>query len=326
MVDVVKTVSGFPSAGRYTADGDPAVISVKTWSGDEPPKGILQLNHGMQEYIDRYDEFARIAVTHRWRVVGMDFIGHGDSVETDDQLAFTGVKLAGGRNPFLEDVHTLRVQTQRDWPGLPYFMLGHSMGSFVLRAYLREHGQGLQGAIISGTSAMGKPLIWFGKSLLGTLDLFYPPTHRSTLFESMSVGAYETAFRRPGEKATGFEWLSRDPVEVGKYIEDYRCGMVFTMAANHLLMDVVSKANAGSTYASTHKDLPILIVSGKSDPVGAMAVGVRKVADSYRRAGITDLTVNLYPEARHELFHETNRIEVYTDILTWMDERIPEHQ
>ncbi|MCL2470942.1 MAG: alpha/beta hydrolase [Propionibacteriaceae bacterium] len=320
---VIKTGSSFHSAGRYTAD-EPARIAVKTWAPagvgpDQPPVAILQLNHGMSEHINRYDRFARKAAERGWLVVGMDFLGHGDSVDERRQLGFSGPPLPGGRNVFLEDMHRLRVRTQAQWPDIPYFMFGHSMGSFVLRAYLEEHSDGLSGAIICGTAAMSPLMVTFGKGLLTALGTVYPPEHRSRLFAVMSIGPYNKPFEKKGRARTQFEWLSGDDRQVTGYMSDPSCGFMFTLSCDRLLMDSLARANAPAAYRHVNKDLPLLLLSGGADPVGGMGKGVRKVARAYQRANVHDVTLHIYPGDRHELLNERNRGQVTSDILTWID-------
>jgi len=325
---ISKTTSVFPSAGRYDAGGPAASIAVKTWTPDgvtpdNPPRSILQINHGMCEYVDRYDAFARAAAGRGLLVVGMDFIGHGDSVTDASQLGFTGPALPGGGNVFVDDMHTLRQRTQAAWPGVPYVMLGHSMGSFVLRAYLAQHGDGLAGAVISGTALMAAPMVGVAKALLGVLGVFHKPEYRSPFFEGMSVGPYNKPFTPKGGVArTPFEWLSRDTAQVDKYAADPRCGFVFSLAADRLMIDVLARANAASAYQSTPKSLPLLLVSGTADPVGGMSKGVTTVAEAYRRAGVGDVTLKLYEDGRHEMLNELNRDEATEDILNWVDGQI----
>lgn len=317
MTEVVKTTSTFASAGRYRQDGEPASIAVKTWRvSGAAPKAVLQLNHGMEEYIDRYDAFAEAAAGEGYLVVGMDFIGHGDSTTSAEQLGYTGVPLADGHSVLLADMHTLRQQTMAAWPDLPYVMFAHSMGSFALRAYLAHHGDGLAGAVISGTGTMSGAMVVAAKALLGVTRLFHDPTYRSPLFAAISIGPYN----KPFTNRTGFEWLSRDETEVDKYVADPRCGGIFTLAADRQLISVIGAANASA--AATPKSLPLLLVSGAADPVGGMGKGVAKVADGYRQAGVVDVTLKLYDQARHELLNELNRDGVTTDILNWVDAHI----
>jgi len=287
----------------------------------QQPVAILQLNHGMAEYIDRYDVFARAVASMGWLVVGMDFLGHGDSVTEASQLGYTGVALPDGRNLLIEDMHGLRVLAQTQYPGIPYFMFAHSMGSFVLRAYLGEHGDGLSGAVISGTGSMAPSMVAVAKGLLGMMGLFHKPDYRSAFFASMSVGPYNKPFAKDGGARTPCDWLSRDTQQVDKYVDDPRCGFTFSLAADRLLIDAAARANALATYESTPKNLPLLMVSGGNDPVGGMGKGVREVRDTYIKVGMQDITLDLYTDARHELLNELNRDTVTSDIIAWLDDQ-----
>ena len=312
---VTKTSSSFESAARYSAD-QAANIAVKTWAPSAPPRAVLQLNHGMVEYIDRYDAFATELAARGWLVVGMDFIGHGDSAPEPEQLGFTGLPLDGGRNVFLEDMHALRKRVVGEYPDLPYFMFGHSMGSFVLRAYLAQYGAGLAGAVISGTGVMASAMIVGGKAVLGVLGVFHGADYRSPFFAAMSLGPYNKPFAKGAR--TAFDWLSRDTEVVDAYVADERCGGLFTLAANRCLLDASAHANAAATYAGTPKDLPLLLISGGDDPVGGMSAGVKAVAESYRKVG-ANVTLRLYDDARHELLNELNKEDVTKDLITWLE-------
>jgi len=321
MGNVTKTESSFSSVGRYAPDKPYADIAVKTWAdATNPPKAILQLNHGMAEYIDRYDAFARAVAERGWLVVGMDFIGHGDSAPEPDELGYTGVALLGRRNVFIEDMHTLRQRTQAEHPGVPYFMFGHSMGSFVLRAYLGLHGAGLSGAVISGTGTMAPAMVVVAKALLSCIGLTHKPEYRSPFFAAMSIGAYNKPFEKTGAR-TPCDWLSRDTEQVDKYVADPRCGFTFTVAADRLLIDSLDRAGAASTIAGTPQDVPLLMISGGDDPVGGMGKGVTEVVGAYHKAGV-DATLRLYADARHELLNELNRADVTADLIDWLDAQI----
>jgi len=327
MASVTKTNSSFESAACYSADSGPAVIAVKTWalddvaSGNQPPKAILQMNHGMAEYIDRYDAFAREVAALGWLVVGMDFIGHGDSAPLPEQLGYTGLALPDDRNVFLEDMHTLRKLTQAAYPGVPYFMFGHSMGSFLLRAYLGHNGVGVTGAIISGTGVMAQQMVVMAKGLLGFLGLTHKPNYRSPFFTAMSIGAYNKPFEKAGAR-TPCDWLSRDNEQVDKYIADPRCGFMFTLAADKLLMDAIELANHPITYSKTPRDLGLLLISGGDDPVGNAGIGVTQVMNGYHSL-MKDVTMKLYPHGRHEMLNEINRDEVTADIIAWLEAHLP---
>jgi len=318
--------STFPSVGRYRADEDPALIVVKTWSAgeygpDRRPRGILQINHGMTEHIDRYDHFAKTIAARGWLVVGMDFIGHGDSAPEPDQLGHAGVALPRGRNIFVEDMGELRRLTQQQWPDVPYVMFGHSMGSFVLRAYLAERAAGLAGAILCGTGTQPQALLQGVRGVLGRLERARLVDHRSALFDRLTVGANNKPFEVRGQARTPFEWLNRDAAQVDLYMADPRCGFSFTLSADFALMDAFAKAESKAAYRGLPPGLPILLVSGSDDPVGGQGRGPRQVAAAYRAAGVGRVHLKLYPGARHEILHELNRDEVEGDIADWLDER-----
>jgi len=276
----------------------------------------------MAEYIDRYDAFARAVAARGWLVVGMDFLGHGDSVTDASQLGYTGVALPDGRNLLIEDMHGLRQQTQAQYPGIPYFMFAHSMGSFVLRSYLGEHGEDLAGAVISGTGTMAPAMVAVAKGLLGVMGLFHKPDYRSQFFEAMSIGPYNKPFAKGGGARTSCDWLSRDIVQVDKYVADPRCGFTFSLAADRLLIDAAARANTTATYEATPRGLPLLMVSGGNDPVGGMGKGVRQVEDAYIKAGMQDITLDLYSDDRHELLNELDRDAVTADIIEWLEDHI----
>ncbi|MDR1806830.1 MAG: alpha/beta hydrolase [Propionibacteriaceae bacterium] len=316
--DVTTSESFFPSAGRFRRDV-PAQIAVTTWAPPGPPKAVLQLNHGMAEHIDRYDALARLAAGRGYLVVGMDFIGHGDSVEDPAQLGHAGLPMPSGRNVFLEDMGELRRRTQAQYPDLPYFMFGHSMGSFVLRAYLEDHGENLAGAIICGSGAISRALLAGGQCLLWAVSLVRPPDYRSKLFFQMSLGQYNKPFAQNAR--TEFDWLSRDPAEVDLYLNDPRCAFLFSLTANAALLDASWRAGSPAAFTGPPLQLPLLIVSGACDPVGGMGAGVTGVARQYERAG-KDVTLKLYDDVRHEIINDYNRDAVMADLLDWLDGRV----
>jgi alpha-beta hydrolase superfamily lysophospholipase len=321
---MTKTTQSLPSAARYEAgDAQPAALAVKLWAPDGEPKAVLQLHHGMVEYIDRYDAFATSAADRGYLVAGLDFIGHGDSA-TPAQLGHTGVPPADGSNVFVADAAAFRDHLDALYPGLPHFIFGHSMGSFVVRAYLAQRGAGLAGAVIMGTGTVPAATVKSAAGLLGLFGRFYPPDHHSPFFAKLVLGANNKPFAKGGR--TPFDWLSRDPAEVDKYIADPRCGGTFTLAANRQLLQAFSLASDPAAYDATPKDLPLLVVSGQADPVGGMGAGVRQVVQAYRAAGVKDVTCLLYPEARHEILNETNKAAVAGDLLDWLDAHAPRRE
>jgi alpha-beta hydrolase superfamily lysophospholipase len=314
-----KTISSFPSAGAYTAGGAPAEISVKTWAPPGEPRAVLQLNHGMAEYIDRYERFALAAAGRGYLVVGMDFIGHGDTAPEAGEISHMGISLPGGRNVLVEDMHTLRTTTAAAHPGLPYFLFGHSMGSFALRAYLGQHGDGLAGAIVCGTGHLPPATLRFAQGFLRFLGLVHKPDYRSEFFAQLTLGAHNKPFEKPGPARTKFDWLTRDEAEVDAYVADPRCHVTFSLSANRYLIDAYRRASDPATFAATPAGLPLLLISGSADPVGLMGRSPLKVKELYEASGHSDVTLNLYDGARHELLNEVNRDDVTRDVLEWLE-------
>ena len=279
------------------------------------PRAVVQISHGMCEYMGRYDEFARFLCDKGFVVCGNDHLGHGQSAGTPDQRGYMG---KNGWRYMVEDVHILTGLIKKQYPALPYFLLGHSMGSFIARAYLSRYGRELAGAVIMGTSG-GNPLSGLGIGVERILTRLYGPGHRSRLLQGMAFSAYNRRF--PGEG--GSAWLTRDREITRKYDQDENCNFVFTTDGFdnlfHLLRFVSRKDWAGTVP----KDLPLILLSGEDDPVGDYGRGVLKVNRRLKAAGISDLTCKLYPKGRHELLNETNRHEVYEDIAHWLDARLP---
>jgi alpha-beta hydrolase superfamily lysophospholipase len=196
------------------------------------------------------------------------------------------------------------------------------MGSFVLRSYLSQHGAGLTAAVACGTAYMAPAMVDTGKAVLGLMGLFRKPDFRSDFFANISTGPYNKPFQKGAGPFTGSEWLSRANDDVSTYVEDPRCGFIFTLSADRLMMDALGRANSPRGFAAVPHNLPLLLISGGDDPVGGQGKGVARVAHNYRSAGMTDVTLKLYPGARHELLNETNADEVVADVIAWITTKL----
>ena len=230
-----------------------------------------------------------------------------------DILGYFGRK--GGWDVLIEDVHALRRETQKQFPRVPYFLLGHSMGSFVVRGYCLKHERGLAGVILSGTGHFGKPLLLAAGAISNTICLCGGADKPSALLAKMTSNGNNPEYKTP------FDWLSRDDSEVQKYIADPLCGFPFTAAGYRDMFSGLARLYP-EKLGPMNKDVPVYLFSGDKDPVGGNGAGVEKVAQEIRRAGVKKVTVRLYPEGRHEMFNELNRQEVWADLIAWVEANI----
>lgn len=279
------------------------------------PRGVIQIVHGMVEHVGRYDEFARFLVEQGFVVCAADHIGHGKSVASADEL---GCLPVDGKETLIEDVHELRkTVTARYSRQTPYIMFGHSMGSFVTRAYLARHGEDVAAAVICGTGQQPLVLSKAGNALARFLAKTKGADYRSKLLDGMGVGAFAKQIENP---RTPHDWVCTDPAVVDAYIADELCGAMFSVGGYATLTDLTGEVVSPSCAAKVPKGLPVLFVAGAEDPVGACGKGVRAAADLLRRAGVRDVEVKLYEGMRHEILNELGRAQVYTEVVGWIEE------
>ncbi len=280
------------------------------------PVALLQLSHGMCEYIGRYHWFMEALCEQGFIVFGNDHIGHGESSE-EENYGFFGEK--NGYRHLIADLHRMSVIVKDHYPGLPYFLFGHSMGSFAARLYLSKYGDELSGAILCGTCGPN-PMAKAGASLAAAIATIKGPKHRSSTLLKMAFGSYNSRYENP---RTTHDWLTRDDEVVDRYLENPKCTFRFTAAGYKDLFTMVDKCNRKSWYKSIRKDLPILLISGDMDPVGDYGKGIIAVQEKMLEQGVQDVSMILYPDARHELLNELNRNEVLEDIHFWLRELLP---
>lgn len=299
----------FPSS-----DGQTEIHCVVWLPESQKIRAVIQIAHGMMEYIERYEKFAEFLTGQGFLVTGNDHLGHGKSVCGRENLGYIAEK--NGSGCLVEDMHRLRIIAQRRNPGVPYFMLGHSMGSYLLRKYLTIHGKGLSGALILGTGSVSGGALMFGTLLARTLALFFGWKHRSPLMEkAFFSGAYHK-FDMDGSRPEN-SWLTRDTEEVKKYYGDPRCTFRFTLNGFYSVMETVRYDNQIKYTRKIPAGLPVILMSGDQDPVGNLGKGVRRAEAGLRRAGLRNLTCILYPDDRHEILNELDRQQVYEDIAGW---------
>lgn len=282
------------------------------------PKGIVQIAHGMSEHIDRYDEFARHLASRGFIVVGQDHIGHGKSVNTQEDWGHMPLK--GGDKILVENAQILRTLAQdKHGKQLPYFFFGHSMGSYMLRCYLARHGKGLAGAVICGTGFVAPATSKAGNALCKLIAAVKGERYKSKLVDSMAAGGFNKAIEEP---RTELDWLSHNQENVDSYINDERCGFMFTVGAYATLTSMTATACSLSCTQAYPAELPLLYISGQDDPVGNNGAGVEKAAELARKAGLSDVTVKLYEHMRHEILNEDDKQQVMNDISAWLEKHL----
>ncbi|MCD8365096.1 MAG: alpha/beta hydrolase [Clostridiales bacterium] len=293
-------------------------IHAIAWIPDGNVKAILQLCHGMVEFVDRYSNFAEHLNQYGYYVVGNDHLGHGKSVRDEDQYGY--FHQPDGNACVIGDIQTLREITQKQYPNIPYFILGHSMGSFLIRQYIQTYGNGLAGAIIMGTGSQPGIVLAAGKILCRVIAAFRGWHYRSSLIDGMAFGSYNKSFE---PARTPYDWLTKDSRIVDAYLAHPWCTFRFTVNAYYNLFLTIQNAQNPRRIRRIPKSLPLLLVSGACDPVGANGKGVTQAYQSYRKAGIQDLEMKLYENDRHEILNETDRDTVYADILKWLENLQP---
>ena len=298
-------------------DGNTEIHTIE-WKPEGEVRAVLQICHGMVEYIRRYDEFAQFLCGEGYYVVGNDHLGHGKSIQAKSEYGFFNEKY--GNACVLGDMHTLRQRTEKKYPGVPYFMLGHSMGSSLLRQYIQMYGNGLSGAVLMGTVAdHKKAALLFGKRLCRVMAAFRGWHYRSKMVDNLVLGAYNKKFKPARTRA---DWITSDNENLDMYVADPLCSFMSTVNAYYNVFSGMIGIQRKESVYMIPKGLPVLFVSGADDPVGEFGKGVRKIYEKYRAAGIRDVTLRLYTGDRHEILNETDREQVYEDLLEWFEKHI----
>ncbi len=283
---------------------------------DKKPVAVLQIVHGMIEYIRRYDDFATFLTEHGFVVVGEDHLGHGYTASEQDLGYFTEDR---PWDVLIENVETVRKIMTSRYPDLKYCMLGHSMGSFIFRKYIALHGEKIDAAIVMGTAMMPRIVTSTGVALTYIQRVFFGDRHVSPMIARMAFGSYN---KRIPDAASPNAWLSANADNVAAYDKDPLCTFPFTINAYRTLFKILGYVCKKSTIARTPRNLPILVIAGMDDPVGNYGAGPSTLYKEYQKIGVQDATLKLYEGLRHEILNESNRKDVYNDILEWLLGRI----
>jgi alpha-beta hydrolase superfamily lysophospholipase len=308
------TVASVPSSTFSFASSDGAAINIRRWLGDAPPKAVVQIAHGLAEHAGRYHRLALTLTAAGYAVYAHDHRGHGLSAPGAAGLGYFGER--GGWRKVVDDLWQLNRRIAGDHPGLPIVLLGHSMGSFMAQQLISEEGDALAGVVLSGSSGKPPPLAVIGRLIARLERLRLGPRGRSALIHALAFGAFNKPFM---PARTPFDWLSRDPAEVDKYVDDPLCGFVATVQLWIDLLDALAEVARPARQARIPKDLPIYVIAGARDSVSENTKGLQQLLAAYRAQGLERVTHRFYAEARHELFNELNRDEVTRDLVLWLE-------
>lgn len=284
---------------------------------DAEPRAIVQIIHGIAEYIDRYDEFMSFLADNGIIAVGTDHLGHGKSIESEEQTGFFAYD--NGWDYAVRDEEVLRLAMHENYPELPIIVFGHSMGSFMARTLLIRYPDAFNAAIISGTGNQGAALVNGGLFMGNLVTGLKGAHHYSKFLNNLAFGSYNKIYDNP---KTEYDWLSRDEANVQKYIDDPLCGFIPSCSLFRDMMTGVKFITNKKNLTAMNKDIPVYFMSGDMDPVGECGKGVQKAYNNFLEAGMKDVSIKLYPGGRHEMLNEINKDEVYTDILAWLGSKI----
>lgn len=293
---------------------DGAELHVYRWLPDDEPHSVLQISHGLAEHAARYEDVARFFTDAGYAVYANDHRGHGQSAKDESELGF--FKAHGGWEAAASDLRELTHHARGEHPGAPVFLLGHSMGSLLLQTYLFRYPNDLDGALLSGTSGKVGLLATLGKGAVFIEQQRLGKKGRSKLLHQMTFGSYNRAFE---PVRTEMDWLSRDPKVVDAYLADPRCGFIATTSLWGDLLYGTQQNEDPRNQARVRRDLPVYVFSGELDPVGQKLKSVRQLIGAYQRAGLIHVEHRFYEGARHEVLNETNKEEVYGDVLRWLE-------
>ena len=272
---------------------DGAQITAYRWDPPRAPRGVVQLTHGMGEHVQRYEHVAQALNGAGYVVYGQDHRGHGASV-----ISEPGQLGDGGWPGLVADIGLLSARVRAEHPGLPLVLLGHSMGSFAVQQYLLRHSWEVDAAVLTGTAV---------------IDLLEPALD---LDQPLDLAMFNAPF---APARTDYDWLSRDEAIVDAYVADPLCGFGLDAAASKQMFEGARALADPGEVANIRPDLPVYIAAGEQDPVNGGLALLLPLEDRFKQAGLTDVTVVTYPGARHEILNETNRAEVITALISWLD-------
>lgn len=302
----------FPSADGVTT------LYGRIWVPDHgAPKAVLQLVHGIAEHIGRYDSFARFMSDHGYLVCAEDHLGHGNTPENAEDLGYTADK--DGWVKMTDNVRALHERITPQYPGIPYFILGHSMGSFLTRSYLIRYPGTVDACALLGTGQQPESVLKAGLAACRLEQIRLGKRGRSKLLQSLCFGAYNSQFK---PNRTESDWVCSVDEVVDAYIADPFCQVMPTVTLMRDMLTGIRFNQQAENLAKMDKTTPVFFLSGDQDPVGSNGKGVRAAYQSFLDAGCSHVRLKLYPGGRHEMLNEHNWQDVYDELLSWFDQQI----
>ena len=284
---------------------------------DGAVRGVVQIVHGIAEHIGRYEGFMLFLAQHGFAAVGEDHLGHGRSYSNEKEQGFFSEE--DGWDHVVQDLLCLNRQMHEKFPGIPYIMFGHSMGSFLTRTFLIRYPGQYDLAILSGTGHQSSLLVRSGLLLSSLLCKMQGADATGERLNQIAFGSY---LKRIPNARTPYDWLTTVPEVVDAYIADEKCGFVCKNSLYRDMMQGIAYITDPKNIAQMNKEKPVYFMSGAEDPVGEYGKGVEKAYKAFCDAGCKDVMIRLYPGGRHEMLNETNREQVYQDILSWIESKL----
>lgn len=299
-----------PASEFALRSDDGAVLLARRWLPDGPPRAVVQIAHGLSEHSARYARLAQALNAAGYAVYANDHRGHGPKAPDKDRGHFGD---RGGWRAVVDDLWQMNRVIAAEQPGLPIFLLGHSLGSFLAQSFLAQHSGALAGTVWSGSNGKPPPIAHAGRLIARFERLRLGRRAASPVIDALWFGAFNKPF---APARTAFDWLSRDPDEVDAYVADPHCGVPFTTQLAVDVLDALPAVADPRRLAGVRRDFPVYVFSGEHDPVGTNIGGL---IDGLKAAGFTNVAVRIYEGARHETLNETNRDAVTADLIAWLD-------
>ncbi len=291
-------------------DSEGVFIRCYKWLPQGEPVAVVQIVHGMAEHAKKYNAFAEFLNSHSIAVYAHDHRGHGETI-FDNDFGYYG---KGGFNLAVENTYKVTKIIKADFPDVPNYIFGHSMGSFVTQRFIQKHGTDVDKCVLCGSNGPDFVLSIGGRIVAKIVTLFKGDRYYSPFLDKMAFGSYN----KKTKNSTNKDWLTRDDSKVDKYVKDPLCGRIVTASFFYELSKGMSQIFYKRNLKNIPKDLPVFIISGDMDPVGKYGKGVKKLFETYKKEGLKNISMKLYEGARHELINEINKEEIMNDVYDFL--------